>query len=306
MKKFITAAAAALITCSAMSVTAFAEEAASADVFVTIAGADGKLAVSQESVTVTDADGDGKLTIDEALTAAHEKFYEGGAEAGYKSSVGQYGLGLDKLWGTENGGSYGYYVNNAAAMGLADEIKAGDFINAFVYPDPNAWSTTFYSWFDKNTAEAEQGAEIELTLQRASFDENYQMVPVAVEGAVITINGTATDVKTDAEGKAKIKLDTAGKNVISATAEGDMTLIAPVAVAEVKAAETTTTSTEATTTTTTTTTTTATTTTAKGTTTTAKAGTSSPKTGDTGAAVAFVLLGTGVFAAFSLRKKNEN
>ena len=118
MKKFITAAAAALITCSAMSVTAFAEEAASADVFVTIAGADGKLAVSQESVTVTDADGDGKLTIDEALTAAHEKFYEGGAEAGYKSSVGQYGLGLDKLWGTENGGSYGYYLNNTMSMGL--------------------------------------------------------------------------------------------------------------------------------------------------------------------------------------------
>ncbi|MDO4863077.1 MAG: hypothetical protein Q4A05_02805, partial [Ruminococcus sp.] len=249
MKKFIAAAAAAFITCSAMSITAFAEEA-SADVFVTVADGEGKLAVAQEAVTVTDIDKDGKLTINDALVITHDKFYEGGSEAGYASSEGQYGLGLDKLWGTENGGSYGYYVNNAAAMGLADEVKSGDYINAFVYPDPSAWATTYYGWFDKNTAEADEGGEIEVTLMRASFDENYQMVPVAVEGAAITVNGSATEVKTDAEGKAKIKLDNAGKNIISAASPEGMTLISPVLVADVKAAETTTTTEAATTTTT--------------------------------------------------------
>ena len=248
--------------------------------------------------------GTGKLTINDALVIAHDKFYEGGSAAGYASSEGQYGLGLDKLWGTENGGSYGYYVNNAAAMGLADEVKSGDYINAFVYPDPNAWATTYYSWFDKNTTEANEGDEVEVTLKRASFDENYQMVPVAVEGAAITVDGEAADVKTDAEGKAKIKLSKAGKNIISAGSVEGMTLISPVLIADVKAAETTTTTEETTTTTTTTTTatTTASTTASKAATT----ASASPKTGDTGAAVSLVLLGTGVFAAFSLRKKHED
>lgn len=304
MKKIIAAAAAAFITCSAASLSALADDA-SADIFVTISDKDGKLAVAQEAVTVTDADNDGKLTINDALVIAHDKFFEGGSEAGYKSSEGQWGLGLDKLWGTENGGSYGYYVNNAAANSLTDEIKSGDFLNAFVYPDPNAWNTTYYSWFEKNTAEAEQGTEVEVVLKRASFDENFQMVPVAVEGAVITVDGEATEAKTDAEGKASVKLDKAGKNVISATVEGESILIPPVLIADVKGEETTTTTEETTTTTASTTTTT--TTTAK--TTTSKAATTasaSPKTGDTGAAVALVLLGTGVFAAFSLRKKHEN
>ena len=157
MKKFIAAAAAAFITCSAMSITAFAEET-SADVFVTISDKDGKIAVAQESVAVTDADSDGKLTINDALVCAHDKFFDGGSEAGYKAVEGQYGLSIDKLWGTENGGSYGYYLNNTMSMGLTDPVKAGDYLNAFVYPDPNAWNTTYYSWFDKNTAEAEQGA----------------------------------------------------------------------------------------------------------------------------------------------------
>ena len=302
MKKLIVAAVAAIITCSAMSITAFADEE-SAKVFITVVDGEGKFAVAQEAVSVTDIDKDGKLTVNDALVIVHDKFFEGGSDAGYKTIETQYGQSIDKLWGIENGGSYGYYVNNASAMGLSDPVKEGDYLNAFVYPDPNAWATTYYSWFDKNTAEADEGTEIEVTLKRARFDENYQMVPVAVEGATITVNGTASDVKTDADGKAKIKLDNAGKNIISATADGGMTLIAPVLVADVKAAETTTTTTEVTTTTTTTTTTTATTSTSKSTT---AAASSSPKTGDTGAAVSLVLLGTGVFAAFSLRKKHEN
>ncbi len=305
MKKFIAAAAAAFITCSAMSVTAFAEEN-SADIFVSVIDAESKVAVAQEAVTVTDIDSDGKLTVNDALVITHDKFFEGGSEAGYKTVETQYGDSIDKLWGVENGGSYGYYINNNIAMGLTDELKSGDYLNAFIYPDPNGWATTFYSWFDKNNTEANEGDEIEVTLKRASFDENYQLVPVAVEGAAVTVNGEATDVKTDAEGKAKIKLDKAGRNVISAGSIEGMTLISPVLIADVKAAETTTTTTEAATTTTTTTTTattTASTSTAKST---AAAGTASPKTGDTGAAVSLVLLGTGVFAAFSLRKKHEN
>ena len=88
-------------------ITAFAAETPQAEVYVTIADGSGQLVLAQEAISVTDTDNDGVLTINDALYAAHEAKYDGGAAAGYASSVGQYGLAMDKLWGTENGGSYG-------------------------------------------------------------------------------------------------------------------------------------------------------------------------------------------------------
>ncbi|MBP5657968.1 MAG: hypothetical protein J6X52_05545, partial [Clostridia bacterium] len=79
-------------------------------VYVTIAN--GELVLAREAVTLTDADNDGALTINDALYLAHEAKFEGGAAAGYASSTGDYGLSLTKLWGVENGGSYGYFVND--------------------------------------------------------------------------------------------------------------------------------------------------------------------------------------------------
>ena len=105
MKKLIsTISAMALICSAAMAVNASAE-GETANVTVTIANGD--LALVQEKVEVTDIDKDGALTVNDALYLAHEAKYDGGAQAGYKSSVGQWGLGLDKLWGVETGGSYG-------------------------------------------------------------------------------------------------------------------------------------------------------------------------------------------------------
>lgn len=303
MKKIITAAAAALITCSAMSLTSFAAEA-SADVFVSVSDENGKLAVAHEAVTVSDTDGDGKLTVCDALVCAHDSFYEGGAAAGFKASQTQYGISLDKLWGTENGGSYGYCVNSSPCLSLSDEIKSGDSVYAYVYPDVNAWSTTFFSWFDKNEADAEQGAEVELTLLRTSYDENYQMVPVPVEGADVTINGRSSGYKTDAEGRAVIKLDDSGRNVISAEAEG-IILIPPVFIANVDGEETAVSTASATAAVTTATKTTATTAVSKSSAVSTSAGSQSPKTGDTDAAAALVVLGAGALTAFALRKKNE-
>lgn len=233
MKKFLSITLAVLMLVSTFCLTAFAEDAtpASADVYVTIADNNGKLVLTQEKITVVDKDSDGKITIDEALFAAHEAKFEGGAAAGYASAMSDWGLSLTKLWGVENGGSYGYYVNNASAMGLADEVHSGDYINAFIYTDLTTWSDTF-CFFDVNVANAEKNGEITLTLKAAGYDANYAPITTPVEGATITINGTATNVKTNAEGKATINLETAGKNVISATSE-TMTLVPPVCVATV-------------------------------------------------------------------------
>ena len=120
-----------------------ADDALSANVFMTVAN--GELLLAQEPVEVTDYNSHGKLTLDDALYAAHEQYYEGGAAAGYAASGGSW---LTKLWGIANGGNFGYYVNNKSSMGLTDEIKEGDYIAAFAYTDPY-WADE-YGIFDKN------------------------------------------------------------------------------------------------------------------------------------------------------------
>ena len=55
--------------------------------------------LAMEKITVADNDGDGALTINDALYAAHEKAFTGGAAAGYASVQSDWGLSLSKLWG---------------------------------------------------------------------------------------------------------------------------------------------------------------------------------------------------------------
>ena len=93
--------------------------AASADgvtVYVTVSN--GTLMLTSRAVSVTDVDGDGALTINDALVLAHDAAYEGGSAAGYASATGTYGLAITKLWGVENGGSYGYYIQIDHGGGL--------------------------------------------------------------------------------------------------------------------------------------------------------------------------------------------
>ncbi len=196
------------------------------NVYVTISNRD--LMLIQEEVEVKDIDNDGALTINDALYAAHEDGFEGGAAAGYASSLTQYGLSLSKLWGVENGGNYGYYVNSVSAWSLTDAIKEGDFVDAFVYTDTTAWSDA-YSFFDKRTGELDLDKEntVELTLSYAGFDESYNSVTLPVKGAVITINGSPTEFVTDDEGKVTITIEDAGEYWISATSE-TQTLVPPI------------------------------------------------------------------------------
>ncbi len=222
MKKVLSLTLALLMLVGMFSINAFAADttpAAEVTVYVTIANK-GSLVAVQEAITVKDKNEDGKLTIDEALYAAHEAKYEGGAAAGYASYVGSYGLAIDKLWGDTSGG-LGYYVNNASAWNLADAVKEGDYVNAFVYSDQTNCSDK-YCYFDKATASGTQGGTITLTLSYAGYDA---ILPV--EGATITVDGVATTFKTDAEGKVTITLDKAGDVVIGATSDS-MTLVPPV------------------------------------------------------------------------------
>ena len=112
--------------------------AADATVHMTI-GIAGVLAEAEDGsvmadrdVTVKDIDGNGILTYDEALTAAHNAYFAGGAEAGYASTDSEYGLMLTKLWGNSTG-SCGYWQNDNANNSLDDPVNAGDYLTAFVY-----------------------------------------------------------------------------------------------------------------------------------------------------------------------------
>ena len=192
-------------------------------VTVTIA-AQGELVATQVSVPVEDIDGDGEFTINDALYCAHEQVYEGGANAGYGYYSGEYGLSMSKLWGDESG-AYGYYLNNASCMSLADPVKNGDCITAFVYASSD-WSDV-YTYFDVSTKTIEVGQEITLTLMAAGYDENWNPITYPVEGATLTFEGRKTGFVTDAQGKVTISPEAAGTHIYSAVHDG-MTIVPPV------------------------------------------------------------------------------
>ena len=226
MKKVVSITLALWMLVSILCLCVFAEAAApaSADVYVTIAKK-GTLVLTQEKVTVTDIDNDNALTINDALYCAHEASYNGGAAAGYSSYASEYGVSIGTLWG-DNSGSFGYKVNNESAWSLADPVKAGDHVYAFIYTDTETWSDV-YCFFDVNTASVDQGGEVSLTVSYASYDENWAPITLPLANATITVNGAATTAKTDAEGKVTVKLDKAGDVIISATSE-TQTLVPPV------------------------------------------------------------------------------
>lgn len=194
-----------------------AAEATTVTVTISVAG---KTTLHALEVTVTDADGDGALTVSDALYAAHQAAYEGGAEAGYNAYIHKdYGLSLGKLWGDASG-NFGYYVNHASAWGLSDPVKDGDVVDAFVYADGKYFFDQ-YTFFETSL----EGGVVSLTLLGAGYDENWNPVTSPVAGAVITVNGKAMEIVTDENGKATLTL-AEGEHLVSATLAGK-TIVPP-------------------------------------------------------------------------------
>ena len=225
MKKILSLTLTLLVLLGSFCFFASAEEASgkSIEAYVTIADK-GTLTTSYEKLTVNDKDGDSAITLNDALICAHDKSYNGGADAGYAYSVGPYGLGIDKLWG-DTSYNFGYYLNNAPAFGLTDPISDGDHVYAFVYK--NSDFSDQYAFFDKNTVNANKGDEITLTLFSAGYDEAWNPVTLPVKGATVTFDGEKTEYVTDAEGKVTLKLTKAGEVLIGAVSDS-FTLVPPV------------------------------------------------------------------------------
>ena len=221
MKKLLSILLALTLCVTVLGISAAADaQTGTVKVFVTIADQNGKLALSQEEITVSDVDEDYALTINDALYCAHEAKYTGGAAEGYATLLTEYGLSLSKLWGIANGGSYGYLVNNKFAWGLEDAVKEGDYVNAFIYTDTDSWSDT-YSYFDVNTVAADAGKDISVTLYKAGYDALYNQIELPAAGAQVLVNGKKIDAKTDENGKVSFTINKEGTYIVSAVSDSD-------------------------------------------------------------------------------------
>ena len=187
---------------------------------VTVTIVNGGIVLAAAEVELCDKDGDGVTTINDALISAHEQYFELGAE-GYLSEETEYGLSLVMLWSVDNGGAFGYYLNDASPMSLKDEVRAGDRVNAFVYTDLVTWSDT-YCWFENTENEGEY------VLFTAGWDENYLPVTNPCAGAAIVVDGVVTELVTDENGLFVLPAD-GDKHIVSAVSE-EMNLVAPVLV----------------------------------------------------------------------------
>ncbi|MBQ7255206.1 MAG: S-layer homology domain-containing protein [Oscillospiraceae bacterium] len=160
--------------------------------------------------------GKAAYTIDDALTAAHEALYEGGAAAGYGSVDGQYGKSMTKLWG-DNSVMFGYQIDGGKTYvgDLTTAVTDGCTLDAYImqssYPDSEA-----YARFEQTTATAELGKPFALTLEESYWDANFNMLFKACADAEITVNGAATAQKTDENGKASIVFTEPGQYLVSA------------------------------------------------------------------------------------------
>ena len=137
--------------------------------------------VAQAPVSVRDINFDGRLDVNEALYAAHETYYSGGAENGYSTFSGVYGLSLAILWGkgTENlTASAGYWLNNGSCWSLNDEVKTNDSLTAFNYYDTITWRDA-YSYFTRNSATVNAGSSVSLNLKYASRYDVFSPCPGA-------------------------------------------------------------------------------------------------------------------------------
>ena len=190
--------------------------------YVTIANK-GYLEVTHEAIEISDVNKNGYTDIDDALYAAHNAKYLGGATAGYASAEGS----LTKLWG-DTSGNFGYWVNNGSAWGLTDPVTDGDHVVAFVYKDPY---NDKYSYFNTD-AITTTASSLSLTLYKAGYDENWNSVFSPLANADITINGEPIEYTTDTNGEVTLTFSGNGTYTISATTTSAI-LVPPICIVTV-------------------------------------------------------------------------
>ena len=175
------------------------------------------IAIAAVPITVQDRNKDGTQDIDEVLYAIHERYYAGGAAAGYECSSKGW---LAKLWG-KNASASGMWINNVAAgTGLKDNVKAGDNVSVFTYKDTTNCSDKFTK-FNQTVYTVDAGKDVSVNVQAAGFDQNSQTVWAPAGSVTISLLNGKVLAATDAAGNAKISgLAQGTHKLVASTADG--------------------------------------------------------------------------------------
>ena len=212
----------------------------SVSIYVTLADK-GNVVMFQQRITVIDVNHNGIFDVDDALYAAHEVGFAGGAAAGYSSYASQWGLSISMLWG-DTSNCYGYWLNNASCWSLSDVVADGNHLVAFVYTDGEFWSDA-YSKFDAFDYTANTKQDLVVKLEKAGYYENWNTVFSAHAGATITVYDSEGKVLTEGytvtdngDGSYTIRITTAGGYYVVAT-DADPLTVPAVAGLTVAAAE---------------------------------------------------------------------
>ncbi len=176
--------------------------------------------MANRPVTVKDLNADGKLTVDEALVAAHETYL---TKEGYATSTSGYGTSVSRLWGVDTSNTL-FFVNNvgiASGVGV-DTVQAGDALVASINKD-NTYFADWYTFFDANTVTVSANESFSLQLKghlgMAYTPEDQADVVLPGLSVGTWDNGVFTALEgktTDAEGRVTLSFPQPGTYCITA------------------------------------------------------------------------------------------
>lgn len=181
-----------------------------------IAEANDESIMANKEVTVTDINEDGKLTVDEALVAAHKAY---NSEDGYIANSGY----VSKLWGEETGNILCFINNVGLTAGVTvDTINDGDYLVASVNQD-NKYYADWYTFFDNTETEVKVNEEFTLNLKghlgMAYKEEDFKNIALSNITIGVWENGefkAIEDKITDENGDVSLSFSEVGTYFITA------------------------------------------------------------------------------------------
>lgn len=234
MKKRILAVAAAMAVAVVMmfggTVSAFADEAKTANVEVTMQK-DYSFVLCHKNVKVSSGlsdkyglkDNCSGVSVLDVMLAMHEEYY---GDKFTKDSMEDYfivkesnygGYAVYKIFGTGDDASLlscGYYVNDAAAMSTDDEAMDGAKFDMFIYQDATGYSDK-YTTFGSSSYEGKTEKDITVKLNVEQYGPDWKPYKGPLAGADIYVveNGKISEEpigRTDDNGEAVVSFKTAG------------------------------------------------------------------------------------------------
>jgi len=191
-----------------------AAQAAESDCTVEVTVRTEETVLNRAEVSVGDENGDGRLTVEDVLIAAHDKYYEGGAEAGYQRSCAD-APELSRIWGVR--GRYISFILDAGGNEKTGEPEDGDKISVLL--QDAAEDTYRFRHGPLHQIPVGEHINLKLIRRRGATGRDEP-----VSDAVILIDGRRTAIRTDEKGFAAVSFRDAGVHTLSAKLDGNVLL----------------------------------------------------------------------------------